>query len=229
VKRSSGLHDVKLSLRRGERVALVGPSGGGKSTLLRVLAGLYPPDSGALSLDGKPVDWTQLRRLATLIPQETELFEASVRENLAFGQPRDDALLLAALHTSTFDEVLKANHGDLDTAVSERGFNLSGGQRQRLCLARGVLAAQGSSLLLLDEPTSALDAATEARVLERIAGAFPDACVVASIHRLSLLERFDTVVLMEAGHVVDHGPRDAVLARQPLLQRMVAPAGGAGH
>ena len=229
VKRSSGLHDVKLSLRRGERVALVGPSGGGKSTLLRVLAGLYPPDSGALSLDGKPVDWTQLRRLATLIPQETELFEASVRENLAFGQPRDDALLLAALHTSTFDEVLKANHGDLDTAVSERGFNLSGGQRQRLCLARGVLAAQGSSLLLLDEPTSALDAGTEARVLERIAGAFPDACVVASIHRLSLLERFDTVVLMEAGHVVDHGPRDAVLARQPLLQRMVAPAGGAGH
>ncbi len=222
--RSSGLHDVKLSLRRGERVALVGPSGGGKSTLLRVLAGLYPPDSGSLSLDGRPVDWTQLRRLATLIPQETELFEASVRENLAFGQPRDDAQLLAALHTSTFDEVPKANHGDLDTAVSERGFNLSGGQRQRLCLARGVLAAQGSSLLLLDEPTSALDAGTEARVLERIAGAFPDACVVASIHRLSLLERFDTVVLMEAGHVVDYGPRDAVLGRQPLLQRMVAPA-----
>lgn len=215
--RGSGLHDVKLSLRRGERVALVGPSGGGKSTLLRVLAGLYPPDSGSLSLDGKPVDWTQLRRLATLIPQETELFEASVRENLAFGQPRDDAQLLAALHTSTFDEVLKANHGDLDTAVSERGFNLSGGQRQRLCLARGVLAAQGSSLLLLDEPTSALDAGTEARVLERIAGAFPDACVVASIHRLSLLERFDTVVLMEAGRVIDYGPRDAVLARQGTL------------
>lgn len=221
----SGLHDVALTLRRGQRVALVGPSGGGKSTLLRVLAGLYPPTSGTLSFDGRPMDWTQLRRLATLIPQETELFEATVRENLAFGQPRDDALLNAALHTSTFDEVLKANHGNLDTAVSERGFNLSGGQRQRLCLARGVLAAQGSSLLLLDEPTSALDANTEARVLERIADAFPHACVIASIHRLSLLERFDTVVLMEAGHVLDHGPRDAVLARQPLLRRMTAPAG----
>ena len=221
----SGLHDVMLTLRRGQRVALVGPSGGGKSTLLRVLAGLYPPGSGTLLFDGQPMDWTQLRRLATLIPQETELFEATVRENLAFGQPRDDALLNAALHTSTFDEVLKANHGNLDTAVSERGFNLSGGQRQRLCLARGVLAAQGSSLLLLDEPTSALDANTEARVLARIADAFPDACVIASIHRLSLLERFDTVVLMEAGHVLDRGPRDAVLARQPLLQRMAAPAG----
>ncbi|MGJ7613449.1 MULTISPECIES: ABC transporter ATP-binding protein [unclassified Variovorax] len=221
----SGLHDVALTLRRGQRVALVGPSGGGKSTLLRVLAGLYAPTSGTLSFDGRPMDWAQLRRLATLIPQETELFEATVRENLAFGQPHDDALLNAALHTSTFDEVLKANHGHLDTAVSERGFNLSGGQRQRLCLARGVLAAQGSSLLLLDEPTSALDANTEARVLARIADAFPDACVIASIHRLSLLERFDTVVLMEAGHVLDHGPRDAVLARQPLLQRMAAPAG----
>jgi ABC-type bacteriocin/lantibiotic exporter with double-glycine peptidase domain len=190
-----------------------------------VLAGLYAPQGGTLALDGQPVDWPQLRRLATLIPQETELFEASVRENLAFGQPCSDALLLAALHTSTFDEVLKATHGDLDTAVSERGFNLSGGQRQRLCLARGVLAAQGSSLLLLDEPTSALDAATEARVLERIADAFPRACVIASIHRLSLLDRFDTVILMEAGRVLDAGPRNAVLARQPLLQRMVAPAG----
>jgi ABC-type bacteriocin/lantibiotic exporter with double-glycine peptidase domain len=128
------------------------------------------------------------------------------------------------MHASTFDEVLQATHGDLDTPLSERGFNLSGGQRQRLCLARGVLAARGSSLLLLDEPTSALDAATEARVLERIAAAFPEACMVASIHRLSLLARFDTVVLMEAGRVVDAGPREAVLARQPLLQRMVAPA-----
>ncbi|MET3494686.1 ABC transporter ATP-binding protein [Variovorax boronicumulans] len=216
----SGLHDIALTLRRGQRVALVGPSGGGKSTLLRALAGLYPPHAGTLTLDGGAVDWPRLRRLATLIPQETELFEASVRENLAFGQPASDERLLAALHTSTFDEVLKANHGDLDTAVSERGFNMSGGQRQRLCLARGVLAAEGSSLLLLDEPTSALDAATEARVLERIAQAFPAACLIASIHRLSLLERFDTVVLMEAGRVLDHGPRNAVLARQPLLQRM---------
>jgi ABC-type multidrug transport system fused ATPase/permease subunit len=152
------------------------------------------------------------------------VFEASVRENLGFGLPASDDELRAAMHASTFDEVLQATHGDLDTPLSERGFNLSGGQRQRLCLARGVLAARGSSLLLLDEPTSALDAATEARVLERIAAAFPEACMVASIHRLSLLARFDTVVLMEAGRVVDAGPREAVLARQPLLQRMVAPA-----
>ncbi|RST46324.1 ABC transporter ATP-binding protein [Variovorax sp. DXTD-1] len=218
-----GLKAVALTLRRGERIALVGPSGGGKSTLLRVLAGLYAPHGGTLAIDGQQSDWTQLRRIATLIPQETEVFEASVRENLSFGRPFTDESLHAALHASAFDEVLKATNGDLDTPVSERGFNLSGGQRQRLCLARGVLAAQGSSLLLLDEPTSALDAGTESRVLERIADAFPRACVVASIHRLSLLDRFDTVVVMEAGRVLDAGPRDAVLKRQPLLQRMVAP------
>ncbi|MDL9997198.1 ABC transporter ATP-binding protein [Variovorax sp. J22P240] len=220
----SGLHEVSLALRRGERIALVGPSGGGKSTLLRVLAGLYAPHGGTVAIDGQPQPWSRLRAIATLIPQETEVFEASVRENLGFGQPFDDEQLRAAMRVSTFDDVLKATHGELDTPLSERGFNLSGGQRQRLCLARGVLAAQGSSLLLLDEPTSALDAATEGRVLERIGAAFPDACVIASIHRLSLLDRFDTVVLMEAGKIVDAGPRSAVLARQPSLQKMMTPA-----
>ncbi|WP_256856523.1 ABC transporter ATP-binding protein [Variovorax sp. KK3] len=218
----SGLHGVALTLGRGQRVALVGPSGGGKSTLLRVLAGLYAPSGGTVAIDGQTVAWSRLREIATLIPQEIEVFEASVRENLGFGQPQDDAAIRAALHASTFDEVLASTRGDLDTPLSERGFNLSGGQRQRLCLARGVLAARDSSLLLLDEPTSALDAATERHVLERIGQAFPEACIVASIHRLSLLERFDTIVLMEAGRVADAGPRDEVLARQPSLAQQRA-------
>ncbi|VWX63755.1 ABC-type multidrug transport system, ATPase and permease component [Burkholderiales bacterium 8X] len=212
-----GLHDLSLTLRRGQRVALVGPSGGGKSTLLRLLAGLYVPQAGSLHLDEAALPWSRLRQIATLIPQETEVFEASVRENLGFGQPVEDDAIREALHASTFDEVLAANRGDLDTALTERGFNLSGGQRQRLCLARGVLAAKGSSLLLLDEPTSALDGGTEARVLERIGRAFPDACVIASIHRLSLLDRFDTIVLMEAGRILDAGARAEVMARQPFL------------
>ena len=220
--RGGGLRAVALSLARGQRVALVGPSGGGKSTLLRVLAGLYPPASGQVLLHGQVHDSAALRRLATLIPQETEVFEASVRENLTFGRPHDEAALLAAVHASAFDEVLAAMQGNLDTPLTERGFNLSGGQRQRLCLARGVLAAQGSSLLLLDEPTSALDPATEARVLERIAAHFPQACVVASIHRMALLSHFDTVVLMQDGRVRDAGPRDAVLARQPQLAQAAA-------
>nr|WP_304013806.1 ABC transporter ATP-binding protein [Methyloversatilis discipulorum] len=209
-----GLRGVDLELRRGARVALIGPSGGGKSTLLRTLAGLYLPQQGELLRDGVPVPWAELRTLATLIPQEAEVFEASVEENLTFGQPADPAALRSAMHAGVFDEVLERLPDGLQSGLSERGGNLSGGQRQRLALARGALAAQGSSLLLLDEPTSALDPQAEGRVFDRMVAAFPDACIVASVHRPSLLARFDTVVVVEAGRVVDAGPRDAVLARR---------------
>jgi len=227
--RYSGLRGLDLGLQRGQRVALVGPSGGGKSTLLRVLAGLYTPDGGRLLLDGEAQPWPTLRHIATLIPQEAEVFEASVRENLDFGLGVPDAELQAAIRCSSFDEVLPSLGNSVDTLVSERGGSLSGGQRQRLGLARGVLAARGSSLLLLDEPTSALDAATELRVLRRIAEAFPQACIVASIHRLSLLPHFDAVLLVEAGRLIDSGSREEVLARQPGLAAMARGATAAAR
>lgn len=118
------------------------------------------------------------------------------------------------MHTGVFDEVLERLPDGLHSGLSERGGNLSGGQRQRLALSRGALTAQGSSLLLLDEPTSALDPLAEGRVFDRIVAAFPSACIVASVHRPSLLARFDTVVVVEAGRVVDAGPMDEVLARR---------------
>ncbi|QET06665.1 ABC transporter ATP-binding protein [Cupriavidus pauculus] len=210
-----GLHGVDLELARGARVALIGPSGGGKSTLLRALAGLYRPQQGELLRDGESRDWSELRTLATLIPQEAEVFEASVEENLTFGVPADAAALQSAVHAGVFDEVLQRMPDGLASTLNERGSNLSGGQRQRLALSRGALAAQGSSLLLLDEPTSALDPQAEGRVFDRMFAAFPTACIVASVHRPSLLARFDTIVVVEAGRVVDAGPRDAVLARRP--------------
>lgn len=101
-------------------MALIGPSGGGKSTLLRALAGLYTPQQGTLALDGRVQDWSALRRLATLIPQEAEVFEASVRENLGFGEPHDDAALQAAAQVSAFDEVLARLPQGLDTPLTER-------------------------------------------------------------------------------------------------------------
>jgi len=209
-----GLHGIDLALHRGTRVALIGPSGGGKSTLLRLLAGLYSPQEGTLLKDGAMTSWSDLRTLATLIPQEAEVFEASVEENLTFGEPADPAALVAAVHAGVFDEVLERLPEGLSSPLNERGGNLSGGQRQRLALARGALAARGSSLLLLDEPTSALDPQAEGQVFDRIFAAFPSACIIASVHRPSLLPRFDTIVVMEAGKVVDAGPRDDVLARR---------------
>jgi ABC-type bacteriocin/lantibiotic exporter with double-glycine peptidase domain len=215
-----GLHELSLDLLRGERIALVGPSGAGKSTLLRVLAGLYEAQSGQLLQDGVPRPRRDAAEFATLIPQEAEVFEASLRENLTLGQPTHDAALHDALHASAFDEVVAALPQGLATAMAERGANLSGGQRQRLALARGLLAARGSSLLLLDEPTSALDPLIERHVHERLEAAFPDATIVASVHRLALLPLFDRVVLMAGGRIVDVGTPDELRARQPLFAQL---------
>lgn len=146
--------------------------------------------------------------------------EGSLADNLGFGLEVPAPALERAMKVAAFDAVLAGMRDGLDSAVAERGANLSGGQRQRLALARGVLAASPSSLVLLDEPTSSLDAATEAQVFAALLAAFPDACVVASVHRLELLPSFDRVVLMERGRVVDTGPVDELRARQPLFREL---------
>jgi len=216
-----------LTLRRGERIAIVGGSGAGKSTLMRVLAGLYAADRARVEVDGiARTGAHDLAALATLIPQEADVFEGSLRENLDFGTGIADARLEEALHGSVFDVVLPTLPGGLDFAVAERGGNLSGGQRQRLCLARGALAARDGSIVLLDEPTSALDPLTEARVHERLARTFPGACIVASVHRMSLLAHFDRVVLMADGRIVDTGGVEELQGRQPAFAAMLA---GGGH
>jgi ABC-type multidrug transport system fused ATPase/permease subunit len=221
-----GVH-ATLTLRRGERIAVIGPSGAGKSTLLRMLAGLYEPAHGYYEVDGEPAFGVRsLASVATLVQQDAEVFEATLRDNLTFGVPHGDDAIHEAAYISAFDAVIDARHKGLDTPISERGFNLSGGQRQRLALARGFLAADpivahASSLLLLDEPTSALDQSTEARVFRRLRERMPDVCIVASIHRMSALAQFDRVVLMQAGRIVDCGTIDELLERQPLMQSLM--------
>jgi len=217
------LHDVSLRLNRGERIAIVGPSGSGKSTLMRALAGLYEPVAARIAVDG--VHQPGLRHLgstATLIPQEPEVFECSVRENIVFDTAPEPGALEHAIRVSAFDEVLVTLPEGLHTFISERGSNMSGGQRQRLCLARGVFAARDNSVVLLDEPTSALDPMTEASVVRRLCDHFADACIVAAVHRMSLLKHFDRVVLLVAGRVVDSGHVSELAARQPLFARMLA-------
>ncbi len=217
-----GIDHVSLTIARGERIALVGPSGAGKSTLMRVMAGLYDATHGHVTVDG--IAHLGLRPLAsvtTFIPQEAEVFETSVGENIAMEGRADPRTLAAALHTSAFDEVLATLPSGLATPIAERGANLSGGQRQRLCLARGVLAAEGSSLILLDEPTSALDPLTEGHVLCAMKAQFPTASIVASVHRMALLEHFDRVVLMVDGGVRDTGTVDELRQRQPLFDAMM--------
>jgi len=219
---SAPLGVAELVLNRGERIALVGGSGSGKSSLMRVLAGLYEAAHVEIEVDGiaQPCAF-DLASLATLVPQEADVFEGSVRENLAFGTSIAAPRIDEAVRGSAFDAVLDTLRGGLDFPVAQRGSNLSGGQRQRLCMARGVLAATDSSVVFLDEPTSALDPITEADVHQRLARTFPGACIVASVHRMGLLSYFDRVVLMDAGRVVDTGSVTALRERQPAFARML--------
>jgi ABC-type multidrug transport system fused ATPase/permease subunit len=223
----AGVRELSLALSRGERIALIGPSGSGKSTLLRLMAGLYEPQHGYYSVDGEPVFGARhLGSVATLVPQETEVFEASVQDNLTFGAEHAAAAIDHALYLSAFDSVVAALPQGLQTQLSERGFNLSGGQRQRLALARGLLAVQAetgraNSILLLDEPTGALDQATEARIFTRLRQHLPDTCLVAAVHRLSALEHFDRAVLMVDGAVVDAGTPQELSERQPLFRDLL--------
>jgi ATP-binding cassette subfamily B protein len=222
----AGLHHVSLTFERGDRVALIGHSGSGKSTLMRVLAGHYAPTQQHFDVDSQPYARTRhLGSISTLIPQEADVFEATVRENISLSGGHSDEDIARVIHASAFDAVMADMAMSLETPITERGFNLSGGQRQRLCLARGLLAAQSSSLIMLDEPTSALDPVTEETVLGRISAAFPDACVVASVHRMSLLHHFNRVVLMANGRVQDVGTVDELLARQPAFREMLRQPG----
>ena len=217
----AGVHDVALQLRRPARIALVGASGSGKSTLLRVLAGHYAPSASQLEVDGRPAGASHLGSISTLIPQEADVFEASIRDNIAPAGEQDAEALRRAIHASAFDQVMADLELGLDAFIAERGANLSGGQRQRLCLARALHAASHSSLILMDEPTSALDPVTEEAVFDRVTAAYPAACIVAAVHRMSLLHHFDTVILMDHGRVRDAGSAAELLERQPAFRDML--------
>ncbi|MBC7952728.1 MAG: ABC transporter ATP-binding protein [Rhodospirillaceae bacterium] len=215
------LDSIGLSIRRGERIALVGESGAGKSTLLKVLAGLYHPAKARIEVDGIAcLGLSDLAAISTLVAQEAEIFHASLGFNLTLGRDVSMEAIQYACTLAGFDTVLDNLPLGFDTPIGERGLDLSGGQKQRLALARGLLAARDSSLLLFDEPTSALDPMTEARVTTAILEQHPHAAIIASIHRLHLLPRFDRVVLMADGKVVDDGPLEKLLERQKGLRDM---------
>jgi ATP-binding cassette, subfamily B, bacterial len=224
------LEKVALSLQRGKRYALIGGSGSGKSTLLRVLAGLYRAERIGLAIDAGAISVspltaaTFLRSTATLIPQDAELYEGTLAENLALCEsvsgPAQPSQFAAALEAACATDFIEPTGAGLETPVAERAANWSGGQRSRVALARGVLAAAGSGLVLLDEPTASLDPATEARVYANLFEVLKDACVISSVHRLHLLGNFDEVLVMQAGRLVAQGPADELVLTCREFQRL---------
>ena len=208
------LRHVSLSIAAGQKIALIGSSGSGKTTLLTLLRGLYEARNVTLDIDG--VTHASLAPLAgftTLIPQDAEIFENTVGYNLTLGTAVSKELVAQALAVSTFADVVPKLSEGLDTDIRERGVNLSGGQKQRLAFARGLIAARDSSLLLMDEPTSSVDLATEGLIFDRLFVAFAGKAIVASVHRLHLLPRFDMIGLMRDGQLLEFGGFDALLGQ----------------
>ncbi len=225
------LDRLSFSLKRGKRYALVGGSGSGKSTLLRVLSGLYPCERVLIECDDGPASFLPvetarfLRSVATLIPQDAEVIEGTLAENLALcesvrGAPHP-AQFVRALELSRATDFIACTAEGLETRVAERAANWSGGQRSRIALARGILAAEGSTLVLLDEPTAALDPVTESHVYTNLFAAFENACIVSSIHRLNLLDRFDEVLVMDRGRLIAQGPVAALTLHCPEFQQLL--------
>ncbi len=207
---SPGIENLHLNLDRGKRIALIGPSGSGKTTTLYTLRGLYPPEKIHLTFQVadrtlRYPEGSQLFGQTTLIPQSPEVFEESLRNNLTMGLERSREELERAIYVSVLEDVIQQAEKGLDTFLAEGGANLSGGQRQRLSIARGILAADTSTLLLLDEPTSSLDPKTEILVYERLFAEFPDKTIVSTLHRLHLLRLFDHIYYLEEGSIVAEG------------------------
>ena len=210
------LHDVSLHIRPGERVALLGPSGVGKSTLLALIARLYDPDAGRVLLDGhdlRGVQLASLRAQVAQVQQETYLFNTSALDNLRYGRPdATRAEAEEAARAANAHGFLSALPEGYDTLVGERGVKLSGGQKQRLAIARALLA--GAPLLLLDEPTSAVEPESEAAIIEALERLMHGRTTLIVSHRLSLARSADRVVVIAGGRVVEDGAPGELLGRE---------------
>lgn len=207
------LDGISLKIARGERVALIGRVGSGKTTIQKLMLGLYQPTSGAVLLDGidlRQLDPADVRRNLGYVSQDVTLFYGSLRENITMGLPyADENAVLAAAETACLLDFVNRHPKGFDMPVGERGELLSGGQRQSVGLARAVL--HNAPLLLLDEPTSAMDFSTEAQVTKRVTEFAQGRTVVLVTHRTSMLALVDRVVVVDQGRIVADGPRDRIL------------------
>jgi ATP-binding cassette subfamily B protein len=211
-----------LRLNPGQRVGLVGQSGGGKSTVFALLQRFYDVESGRITIDGQDISRVtqlSLREAISVVPQDISLFHRSIRENIRYGRPSasDDDVLRAAIAARC--DFVEAMPEGLDTMVGDRGVKLSGGQRQRIAIARAFL--KDAPIVLLDEATASLDSESEEAIREALGRLMRGRTVIAIAHRLSTLRHFDRVVVLKAGKVIEDGPPERLMQRHGPYRELV--------
>jgi subfamily B ATP-binding cassette protein MsbA len=216
------LEHLDLVIRRGETVAIVGPSGAGKTTLVNLLPRLYDPDAGSVSIDGidvRDVTLSSLRRQIALVTQETILFDATIAANVAYGQePPDEEGVRRALRAAYAEEFVEALPEGLQARVGENAARLSGGQRQRIAIARAIY--KDAPILILDEATSQLDAESERFVGRALANLLQGRTTLVIAHRLSTVRRADRIVVLDRGAIVEEGTHAELLTRNGVYRRL---------
>jgi ATP-binding cassette subfamily B protein len=214
---------LSLKLERGQRIGLVGPSGGGKSTLVALIQRFYDLDDGRILIDGQDiarVTQESLRAAIAVVPQDLSLFHRSAMENIRYGRPdASDAEVIEAAAFASCRDFIQALPQGFDTIVGDRGVKLSGGQRQRIAIARAFL--KDAPLLLLDEATSALDGESEEAIRQALARLMQGRTVITIAHRLSTVRDLDRIVVLQAGQVVQDGPPDQLMRHEGIYRNLV--------
>jgi ATP-binding cassette subfamily C protein len=217
------LKGIDLSIKRGEAIGIVGPSGGGKSTLVDVILGILKPERGAVLADGVDVR-TQLarwHRLVGYVPQSVYLFDGTIRQNIALGL-NDDAVdpdaLTNALRAANLESFVNGLPQGLDTVVGERGVRFSGGQRQRVAIARALY--DDPALLVMDEATSALDNLTEKAVMEAVDDLKGERTILMIAHRLTTLKNCDRILFLQTGEITAIGSHDQLAGSDEVFERI---------